>query len=215
MSIKKITFRDLLIKHAEFDLEQYGTDEVLAKAAGSRGVKVEKEWGRGKILDEVYKELVRPRLDGPLFLIDHPIELSPLAKKKEAKPNYVERFQLIIAGREICNAFSELNDPMDQKHRFQEQEGLRAKGDEEAQAMDEDYLTALEHGLPPTAGWGMGVDRLTAITLKKLFFSRLSSQNQTRSKNHKMISIIIMTAESLVGKKRLSSYINMSETKIW
>jgi len=160
---KRVSFRDLLLHEAEFDIEVYTDDEALAREAGSRGVKVEKNWGRGKILDEVYKELVRPKLAGPLFLIDHPVELSPLAKKKPDDPRYVERFQLIIAGREICNAFSELNDPQDQEARFVEQEGLKAKGDSEAQRLDEDYITALKHGLPPTAGWGMGVDRLVAI----------------------------------------------------
>lgn len=99
-----------------------------------------------------------------MFMIDHPVELSPLAKRKVSDLRYTERMQLLVAGGfEICNAFSELNDPLDQEERFKDQEGLREKGDEEAQPFDEDFVVALKHGMPPTAGLGMGIDRLVAL----------------------------------------------------
>ncbi len=160
---RKVTFRDLLIEYADLDIDNLLDEEELIKEVVSRGVEVEKGWSRGKILDELYKELARPHLTGPVFLIDHPVELSPLAKKKEDNPRYVERFQLIIAGREVCNAFSELNDPIDQLERFKEQEEARQAGDDEAHRIDMDYVEALKHAMPPTAGFGMGIDRLASI----------------------------------------------------
>ncbi|MFA6428371.1 MAG: lysine--tRNA ligase [Candidatus Buchananbacteria bacterium] len=119
--------------------------------------------GKGRLIDQIYKKQVRPFIIQPTFLINHPIEISPLAKKLPDNPNQVERFQVICAGVEIVNAFSELNDPMDQRERFSEQEKLRIAGDKEAQMIDEDYILALEHGLPPTAGFGAGIDRLLQI----------------------------------------------------
>lgn len=159
----KITFRDALKKYAKLDMEDYPDRESLTKEAKRLGLKIEKSFGRGKILDELYKDFVRPKLIQPTFLTNHPIELSPLAKKSIENPNYVERFQLIVGGRELCNAFSELNDPIDQEARFAEQQKLIKAGDEEAQPADQDYIEALKHGLPPTAGLGLGIDRLAAL----------------------------------------------------
>jgi lysyl-tRNA synthetase class 2 len=119
--------------------------------------------GRGKLIDKLFGELVEPDLIQPTFVLDHPKELSPLAKPKRGEPELTERFELYIAGMEIFNAFSELNDPLDQRERFEAQAGLGAAGDEEAQQVDEDYIRALEYGLPPTGGVGMGVDRLVMI----------------------------------------------------
>jgi lysyl-tRNA synthetase class 2 len=119
--------------------------------------------GRGKLIDKLFGELVEPGLVQPTFVLDHPKELSPLAKPKRGDPELTERFELYIAGMEIFNGFSELNDPLDQRERFEAQAGLRAAGDDEAQQIDEDYIRALEYGLPPTGGVGMGVDRLVMI----------------------------------------------------
>ena len=119
--------------------------------------------GRGKLLDELFGALVEEHLHDPVFITDYPRELSPLAKPKRGDPQLVERFELMIAGREIANAFSELNDPFDQRERFEAQVALRERGDEEAQQLDEDYLRALEYGMPPTGGVGIGIDRLTML----------------------------------------------------
>jgi lysyl-tRNA synthetase class 2 len=119
--------------------------------------------GRGKLLDRLFEALVQEGLQQPTFVTDYPKELSPLAKTHREDPELTERFELFVAGQEVANAFSELNDPLDQRARFQQQAGLRARGDDEAQQVDEDYIRALEYGLPPTGGVGMGLDRLTMI----------------------------------------------------
>lgn len=122
--------------------------------------------GRGKIIDEIYKKFPRPFIKSPIFVTDHPVELSPLAKRKADNPEYTERFQLVcIGGNELCNAFSELNDPLDQEERFKEQEKLREAGDDEGMRYDEDFITALKHGMPPTTGLGMGIDRLVKLLM--------------------------------------------------
>lgn len=120
--------------------------------------------GRGKLIDEIFGETVEGNLIQPTFITDYPIEMSPLAKKHEDNPNLVERFEAICNGKELCNAFSELNDPIDQRQRFEHQRELAKRGDEESMVLDEDFLRALEYGMPPTAGLGIGIDRL-AMTL--------------------------------------------------
>ena len=120
--------------------------------------------GRGKLIDDIYKHFVRPRIVNPLFMIDHPVELSPLSKRKAEDPRYVERFQLLcVGGNELCNAFSELNDPLDQEARFKEQAANKEAGDEESMPYDQDFVEALKHGMPPTAGLGMGIDRFVKL----------------------------------------------------
>jgi lysyl-tRNA synthetase class 2 len=151
--IKDCTGRDLA-----------GLDEKkLRREAENLGVTVEDSWGAGKIIDEIFGEFVESKLIQPTFITDYPLEMSPLAKKHRHTPQLVERFEPIIAGREIGNAFSELNDPIDQRDRFEGQMELRAKGDEEAQLLDEDFIRALEYGMPPTAGLGIGIDRLVML----------------------------------------------------
>jgi lysyl-tRNA synthetase class 2 len=119
--------------------------------------------GRGKLLDKLFGARVEPDLVQPTFVVDHPLELSPLAKVHRSEPGVVERFELYVCGTEICNAFSELNDPLDQRGRFEAQGALRAGGDDEAHRVDEDYIRALEYGMPPTGGLGMGIDRFTML----------------------------------------------------
>lgn len=152
-AIKNFTGRDLA------GLEE----KKLRHEAEDLGVAVENTWGPGKIIDEIFGQFVEPKLIQPTFIIDYPLEMSPLAKKHRQNPQLVERFEPIIAGKEIGNAFSELNDPIDQRERFMNQMELRAKGDEEAQVLDEDFLRALEYGMPPTAGLGIGIDRLVML----------------------------------------------------
>ena len=158
----RIDFKEALDKALNIDIDKT-SDKDLADLAKKAKLPIDKTWGRGKLLDELYKKYVRQDIIQPAFLINHPLELSPLSKKIPDRPNYVERFQLLVKTAEVCNAFSELNDPIDQEERFKEQKKLREAGDEEAQGADAEFVEALKHGMPPTAGLGMGIDRLVML----------------------------------------------------
>ena len=139
----------------------FTTTEDAVKAAAGIGVKMpeDKEPSWGDLLFECFDQRAEDKLIQPVFIIDHPVEVSPLAKRKPSDPRLTERFELFICRNEMGNAFSELNDPIDQKQRFQRQAAMRASGDDEAGMMDEDFITALEYGMPPTGGLGIGIDR--------------------------------------------------------
>lgn len=158
-----MTLHDAIRHFAGIDLEASRDRNEAARLAKSIGVDIAPEMGYGKIVDEVMSAKVQPNLVQPTFLYDYPIELSPLAKKRRGNPAITERFQPFIACLEVGNAFSELNDPIDQRERFMEQLKLREAGDDEAQYLDEDFINALEIGMPPTAGLGIGIDRLAMI----------------------------------------------------
>lgn len=160
---KRITLFEAIRQHAGIDLGSTRDRNVAAELAVSAGVEVTPDMGYGKIVDEVMSLKVQPHLIQPTFLYDYPIELSPLAKKKRGNDALTERFQPFIACLEVGNAFSELNDPLDQRQRFEAQAALREAGDDEAQYLDEDFLTALEVGMPPAAGLGIGIDRLAML----------------------------------------------------
>lgn len=159
---KILDFRKALEKEMKIDLEKTTTTQLISLGKKA-GLSMDANWGRGKVLDELYKKFVRKHIIQPTFIIHHPLELSPLAKRMPKDPNYVERFQLVVKGAELCNAFSELNDPLDQEQRFKEQATLKDKGDDEAFEADADFVEALKYGLPPTAGLGFGIDRLVMI----------------------------------------------------
>jgi lysyl-tRNA synthetase class 2 len=158
----RVTFLGAIEEQTGYDLHGASRDELM-DTAKALDLDVDDGLGAGKLYDEIFSETVEPTLIQPTFVMDYPIELSPLAKKHREKEGLVERFEVIVAGREICNAFSELNDPDDQRARFEEQVRRRAEGDDEAAPIDEDYLRAMEYGMPPAAGLGVGVDRLTML----------------------------------------------------
>ncbi len=164
----RIPFFEALKEHAGVDLESTA-DSAETRAAVAREavshltLDLDEGAGYGKICDEILKTCVIPKLISPTFIIDHPMEISPLAKEKRGKPHLTERFQPYIGGLEIGNAFSELNDPLEQRARFEEQMRLRDRGDDEAQRLDEDFITALEYGMPPAGGLGVGIDRLVML----------------------------------------------------
>ena len=157
---QRLTLRQAIEERTGIDFEAHADADSLRQAMAPLGVEVSETASRGKLIDELLSTFVEPQLIQPTFLLDYPLELSPLAKRKPDNPSLVERFEGFLAGREIANAFSELNDPQEQRERFLEQARLRAAGDEEAETVDEDFLIALEHGMPPTGGLGVGIDRL-------------------------------------------------------
>jgi len=160
---KRIDYREVILEKTGIDLDLYPTVESLIPVLREKGIVPDVKLGRGRLIDQLFKKFARPQLIQPSFLINHPLDISPLAKQHENNPNYVQRFQVLFAGAEVGNAFTELNDPIDQKARFEEQGKLRDLGDDEAQRMDEEFIQALEHGMPPTGGFGVGIDRFFAI----------------------------------------------------
>ena len=160
---ERLTMVDAVKKYAGVDFDEIPDTEAAKKLADEKGIHYEARHAKGDILNLFFEEFVEEHLIQPTFVMDHPVEISPLTKRKPDKPEYVERFELFIYGREMCNAYSELNDPIDQRERFKAQEAALAAGDEEANTTDEDFMNALEIGMPPTGGIGYGIDRLVML----------------------------------------------------
>lgn len=160
---RRITLRDAIIQYAGIDYTQYPTAEALAEAMRAKGHQPESSTNRGKLIDSLLGTYVEPNLIQPTFVLDYPIEISPLAKKKADDPTTVERFEYFIAGMEMGNAFTELNDPLDQRARMEWMQEIYGAGDEERHPVDEDYLLAMSYGMPPNGGFGTGIDRLAML----------------------------------------------------
>ncbi|MCX4340999.1 MAG: lysine--tRNA ligase [Lachnospiraceae bacterium] len=160
---ERITMVEAVKKYADVDFNEVPDTAAAKKLADEKGVHYEERHTKGDIINLFFEEFVEEHLVQPTFVMDHPVEISPLTKRKPDKPEYVERFELFITAREMCNAYSELNDPIDQRERFKAQEAALAAGDEEANTTDEDFMNALEIGMPPTGGIGYGIDRLVML----------------------------------------------------
>lgn len=163
-----VSFRDLILKYSDIDIKKYNTKELLLNKICEDKIEIDSETpldalGYGNLVDQLYKKVARPYVINPIFLTEHPISLSPLARANDDDPTITDRFQLVINGAEIINAYSELVDPREQEKRLLEQARLKASGDEESMPMDYDYIEAMEYGMPPISGWGMGIDRMVQL----------------------------------------------------
>jgi lysyl-tRNA synthetase class 2 len=182
---KRISIFDAIKEYTGFDvseMDENGLREVCQKLH----IEVSPSMGKGKLIDELFSEKCEGNFIQPTYIIDYPIEMSPLTKKHRTKPGLVERFELMVNGKEIANAYTELNDPIDQRARFEEQVELMARGDDEAMFIDHDFLRALEYGMPPTAGIGIGIDRLCMLMTNQvsiqdvLFFPQMRPETNNQ-----------------------------------
>ena len=216
---KRITMLDAIKEHAGVDIS--GMDEAeLRSVAESLDVELDETMGKGKIIDAIFGEKAEPHLIQPTFVTDYPVEMSPLCKKHRHNPELTERFELIVNTREICNAYTELNDPIDQLERFQEQLKLSEKGDDEAMFIDLDFVRALEYGMPPTSGMGMGMDRLVMLMTNQssiqevLFFPQMKPEQKARelSEDEKLV-LNLLKVTSPVDLNALKDQTGLSNKK--
>ncbi len=201
---KRIGILDAIKEHTGFDLYQKSEDEIR-EACKALDIEVDETFGVGKMIDEIFGEKCEPHYIQPTFIIDYPTEMSPLTKKHRSKEGLTERFELMVNGKELANAYSELNDPIEQRERFEDQLKLSEKGDDEAMFIDHDFLRALEYGMPPTSGIGIGIDRLTMFMTNNpsiqevLFFPQMKPEKKAieMSDNEKAIFEILKTQKSM------------------
>ena len=210
---ERLTMLDAVKKYTGIDFDQVPDTEAAKKLADEKGIHYEERHTKGDILNLFFEEYVEEHLIQPVFIMDHPVEISPLTKRKPDKPDYVERFELFIYGREMCNAYSELNDPIDQRQRFAQQEKLLAQGDEEANHTDEDFLNALEIGMPPTGGIGYGIDRLVMLLTNSagirdvLLFPTMKTQGAAKNEANN-------AAQSAEAEEKPAEKIDFSKVEI-
>jgi len=168
---EELSFRDAILRDADIDINAFKTAEELRKEIKAKGIVLEvenlEELGLGNLIDQLYKKVSRPKIVNPTFLTSHPTELSPLARANDDNPDITDRFQLVVNGVEIVNAYSELVDPAEQRKRLEIQAKSRDNGDDEAMVKEDDYLLAMEYGMPPISGWGVGIDRLLQLFLEQ------------------------------------------------
>lgn len=216
---ERLTMVDAVKKYAGVDFDQIPDTAAAKKLADEKGVHYEERHAKGDILNLFFEEFVEEHLIQPVFIMDHPVEISPLTKRKPDKPDYVERFELFIYGREMCNAYSELNDPIDQRERFKAQEAALAAGDEEANTTDEDFMNALEIGMPPTGGIGYGIDRLVMLLTNSpairdvLLFPTMKSLDSDK-KASKTSEAAPAASESTTSVSAESVQLDLSKVKI-
>jgi len=188
---RRISMTDAIIEHTGFDITGKSEDEIRT-ACRDMGIETDPSMGKGKLIDEIFGEKCEASYVQPTFIIDYPVEMSPLTKKHRSKEGLTERFELMVNGKELCNAYSELNDPIDQLERFQDQLKLSEKGDDEAMFIDMDFVRALEYGMPPTSGMGMGIDRLTMFMTNQqsiqdvLFFPQMKPEGGRRAQGSEL-----------------------------
>ena len=215
---ERLTMVEAVKKYAGVDFDAVADTEAAKKLADEKGIHYEARHTKGDILNLFFEEYVEEHLIQPVFIMDHPVEISPLTKRKPDKPEYVERFELFIYGREMCNAYSELNDPIDQRERFKAQEAALAAGDEEANTTDEDFMNALEIGMPPTGGIGYGIDRLVMLLTNSpairdvLLFPTMKSLDSGSKENKASKSNTAETYDQLTTK--VAEKIDFSNVKI-
>ena len=219
----RVTMTDAIKDHTGIDIS--GMDEAQLRAAcKSLNIEVDDTMGKGKLIDEIFGEKCEAHYIQPTFITDYPIEMSPLCKVHRDDPNLTERFELMINGKEIANAYSELNDPIDQRARFEEQMALSAKGDDEAMFIDQDFLRSLEYGMPPTSGMGIGIDRFTMLLTNQtsiqevLFFPQMrpekfDSRASLDLKDHEKVIFDILSEEKSMHVNALKSLSGLSNKK--